>query len=52
MDYDEAIEAIVSAKEARHEIENQHCLCFEEFQAEAGHHDTYTGREVLEWLGY
>ena len=52
MDYDEALVAIVSEKDARHEIEDQHCLCFKEFQAEVGRKDRYTGREILEWLGY
>jgi hypothetical protein len=52
MDYDEALVAIVSARDVRHEIEDEHCLSFEEFQAEVGTKDRYTGREVLEWLGY
>tara|TARA_R110002051_G_scaffold18150_1_gene52423 strand:- start:61 stop:225 length:165 start_codon:yes stop_codon:yes gene_type:complete len=50
--YDEALVAIVSEKDARYEIEDQHCLSFEEFQAEVGRKDWYKGWEVLWWLGY
>lgn len=51
MDYDEAIEVVVSRTEARREIE-KHCCSWSEFLAEVGNREEYTGKEVLDWLGY
>lgn len=51
-DYHDACEGEVTREEARLEIE-QHDLpgAFEEFLKEVGDKETYTGKEVLDWLG-
>jgi hypothetical protein len=49
--YEEAVEAEVSADEARREIE-KHGLEWQEFLNDVGMKDLYTGQEVLDWLGY
>lgn len=51
MDYEEALDAVISAQEARREIEN-HELEFFDFALEHGIKPYYQGSEVLHWLGY
>ena len=51
MDFDEAMEAIVSRVEATLELQ-AHGRTFEEFASEVGEREEYKGSEVLEWLGY
>lgn len=57
MDYEEAMAATVSAREARAEI-NKHDLgmsadeAWAEFIADVGDKEEYLGSEVLDWLGY
>jgi len=51
MNYDEACEATVSRYEARREIE-RHDALFSDFIAECGDHTEYTGKTVLDFLGY
>ena len=51
MNYEDACQANVSATEAKREIE-KHNLEWADFIAEAGRKSTYTGKEVLDWLGY
>lgn len=51
MTYDEAIEATVSAREAQIEIE-AHGLNWTDFLADVGERATYSGKDVLDWLGY
>ena len=51
MDYEEAIEAIVTKQEARKEIE-LHYHRFSDFVLDYGNFDTYKGNDVLKWLGY
>ena len=48
---EEAREAIVTQMEARREIE-RHSLFFSDFLAEVGDKPSYSGAEVLNWLGY
>jgi hypothetical protein len=52
MDYAEAMKATVSEAEARYEVETMHCLDFDSFQQDCGYKAEYSGREVLNWLGY
>lgn len=53
MEYEEAIKARVSKEEARREIERHDCDGgFDQFIADVGDKETYSGKEVLEWLGY
>jgi len=49
--YDEACEARVSRCEAQAELD-RHNASFEEFVEDCGDRDEYTGRVVLDWLGY
>ena len=49
--YEEAMEAEVSADEARREIE-KHGLSWQDFLNDVGMKDMYIGQEVLDWLGY
>lgn len=51
MTYLEACDALVSREEARREV-TKHGVEFSEFLAEVGDRETYTGEEVLGWLGY
>ena len=51
MTYEDAIESEVSALEAKREIE-KHSANFDEFLEDVGDKKTYTGQEVLDWLGY
>jgi len=51
MDYEEAVDAIISRTEAKHEIE-KHGLSWIEFLAEVGDKQEYEGSEILDWLGY
>lgn len=51
--YEEACEAEVTREEARleiakHDVDGGFAL----FLKEVGDRETYTGREVLDWLGY
>lgn len=52
MNYEDAIEAIVTREEARQEIGQHDGDGFAEFLQDVGDRDTYTGRQVLDWLGY
>lgn len=51
MNYDEAIKAEVTAREAETEVTRHHAD-FEEFQRDHGKHETYSGQVILDWLGY
>jgi len=51
MGYYEALEAVVSRKEAFREIK-KHNLQVSDFIEEVGDKEEYTGKEVLDWLGY
>ena len=51
MTYEEAVEATVSAQEAKIEIE-AHGHAWADFVADLGEHSTYSGKDVLGWLGY
>lgn len=48
---EDAMEAEVTKAEAKREIQ-KHSLKWEDFVEEVGDREEYTGREVLEWLGY
>lgn len=50
-EYDEACEAVLTARQARHEVE-AHGADWFEFMDDVGAADTYTGKQVLDWLGY
>ena len=54
MTYDEAIEATVSKAQAQREIAKHDCGegAWDAFIADVGDKATYTGAEVLGWLGY
>ncbi|WP_199851926.1 hypothetical protein [Variovorax sp. PMC12] len=52
MPYEEAIEATVTREQARREIAKHDCEGFAQFLADVGDRATYTGKEVLDWLGY
>ncbi len=49
--YEDACDANLSRKEAIAEIEN-HSLSIDEFLDEVGDKSVYSGKEVLDWLGY
>lgn len=49
--YEDAALAEITARQARAEIED-HGLAWADFVEEVGLKQTYTGREVLDWLGY
>ncbi|HKN70002.1 MAG TPA: hypothetical protein VJX30_03160 [Terriglobales bacterium] len=51
MTYEDAIETVVSSREAQREIERHSCS-FAEFQALYGVRADYNGADVLGWLGY
>ena len=51
MTYEDAIEAVVTAQEAKREIE-LHGHEFIDFALEHGIKDEYQGSTVLGWLGY
>ncbi len=51
MNYIEAIDAIVTRKEAIEEIE-KHGIDPKEFFQEIGEKEEYIGSDVLNWLGY
>lgn len=51
MNYEDAIEATVSRKEAMREIA-RHGLSWEDFIREEGDEETYIGKVILDWLGY
>ena len=51
MNYFEAIDAEVTPVEARREIE-RHSLLWADFVADCGSKLSYSGAEVLGWLGY
>lgn len=51
--YEDACEAEVTREEARLEIEKHHVDGgFALFLEEVGDRETYSGQEVLDWLGY
>lgn len=53
MNYDEACESIVTREEARLEIDAHDVPGgFSQFLEDVGDRLTYTGQEVLDWLGY
>lgn len=52
MDYEEAMEATISRKEAMREIAKHDCEGWSAFIADVGDKYEYTGAEVLDWLGY
>lgn len=52
MTYDEATEATVTRAQARREIARHDGAEWAEFVAEFGDHETYSGGDVLGWLGY
>lgn len=49
--YDLALTSILTREQAQHEIE-RHGHDFSDFTSEIGFKESYTGREVLHWLGY
>jgi hypothetical protein len=51
MSYDDAIEAVVTKREAIAEIKD-HGLDPQDFFDEVGRKEEYTGLDVLSWLGY
>ena len=51
MTFDEAVEATVTRAEAIREV-RAHQISLDEFFAEVGDKPSYSGSEVLEWLGY
>lgn len=52
MTFEDALEAVVTFEEARHEIEDQHGHSMADFTEEFGVCDEYDGADVLGWLGY
>lgn len=53
MEYEEATEATVTREEARREIQRHDSDSgFPQFVQDVGDRATYTGAEVLGWLGY
>lgn len=52
MNYDEAMEATVSREQARREIAKHDCDGWDVFVRDVGDKPSYTGAEVLGWLGY
>jgi len=48
---DEAYGEVLTQERAKREIE-KHSLLWEDFVSEVGLKDSYTGKEVLDWLGY
>jgi hypothetical protein len=50
-DLQSAMEATVSKAQARREIE-KHNASWAEFVAECGEYESYSGADVLGWLGY
>jgi len=52
MNYDEACETMVSREQARREIAKHDCEGFAQFLEDCGDRPHYTGKEVLDWLGY
>ena len=51
MNYDDAIEATVTRAQAFAEL-RMHYAEPAEFIADVGDQETYTGAQVLDWLGY
>ena len=51
MNYEDAIEYIVTPEEAKKEIE-LHGLSFKDFTFDYGVKSSYKGSDVLKWLGY
>ena len=49
--YEEALEITLTALQAKREVE-KHNLSFNDFTNEIGDKESYTGEEVLNWLGY
>lgn len=51
MNYEKAILATVTQKQARHEI-LEHGLKFTDFVIDCGDKPFYKGKTVLDWIGY
>ena len=51
MSYEEALDVMVTRREARHEV-LEHGLEWHDFIADVGDLPEYTGEQVLAWLGY
>lgn len=51
MTYEEATEATVGRQSAFEEI-RKHSLLWCDFVKDVGNKEHYTGKEVLDWLGY
>lgn len=49
--YEDACEAEISRKRAKREVE-RHNTKWTEFLEDIGDKKIYTGREILDWLGY
>jgi hypothetical protein len=49
--YEDAAEATISRQQAIREVKKHHSNV-EEFFAEVGEKAEYSGKEVLDWLGY
>lgn len=51
MSYQEALKEIISRQRAISFVKD-HGVILDEFFAEVGDKEEYTGKEVLDWLGY
>ena len=51
-DYEEACAAVLTATQARRVVEDEHGCSWPEFRRDVGESPSYTGKEVLDWLGY
>tara|TARA_R110001632_G_scaffold64062_1_gene152589 strand:- start:506 stop:670 length:165 start_codon:yes stop_codon:yes gene_type:complete len=49
--YEEALEITLTAVQAKREVE-KHNLNFNDFINEVGDKESFTGEQVLNWLGY
>lgn len=52
MTEDQYREATITHAQALYQLEQHGVIDIEEFHAELGKRDTYTGDEILDWLGY
>jgi len=52
MTYDEAIDETFTQAEARREIDLHDGSGFDQFIIDCGDHETYSGADILGWLGY
>jgi hypothetical protein len=51
MSYEEALDVMVTRREARHEV-LEHGLEWHDFIVDVGDLPEYSGEQVLAWLGY